>query len=270
MADRKLDFAFDKRVSGQYNAQRAHPPGVAAQVGESIAAIAGDGARILELGVGTGRIALPVVAAGCRVVGVDLSQAMLEQLAPDRVASQGKLKLVRADISRLPFRTDCFDAVTAVHVLHLVSDWREALRRAVESLRAGGHVILGRDWIDPQSMAGQLQREFRRLVVELMGPQLKAPTGGQSIADRLTELGAAPLHVGPNDLIAAEWQTQNRPAEILAAIASRSYAESWVLTDEMLPPVNARMKAFAETHWPDLGAVQPVRRRFLLSVFRRD
>jgi SAM-dependent methyltransferase len=37
--------------------------------------------RVLELGVGTGRIALPLVAAGVDVVGIDASAKMLDQLA---------------------------------------------------------------------------------------------------------------------------------------------------------------------------------------------
>jgi SAM-dependent methyltransferase len=42
--------------------------------------LAGAGGRVLELGVGTGRLAVPMAAAGLRVVGVDSSEAMLDQL----------------------------------------------------------------------------------------------------------------------------------------------------------------------------------------------
>ena len=44
-----------------------------------LAALAGDGAA-LELGIGTGRIALPLSARGVRVHGIDLSSAMVAQL----------------------------------------------------------------------------------------------------------------------------------------------------------------------------------------------
>jgi len=46
----------------------------------TIAALAGSGA-VLELGVGTGRLAIPLAAAGTTVVGVDASPAMLERFA---------------------------------------------------------------------------------------------------------------------------------------------------------------------------------------------
>ncbi|TFH16805.1 MAG: class I SAM-dependent methyltransferase, partial [Acidimicrobiales bacterium] len=42
--------------------------------------LAGPNGRVLELGVGTGRLAVPMATAGLRVVGVDSSEAMLERL----------------------------------------------------------------------------------------------------------------------------------------------------------------------------------------------
>ena len=44
-----------------------------------IAALAGEGAA-LELGIGTGRIALPLAGRGVRVQGIDLSEAMVSRL----------------------------------------------------------------------------------------------------------------------------------------------------------------------------------------------
>ena len=46
--------------------------------------LAGGGGRVLELGVGTGRLAVPMAGAGLRVVGIDSSEAMLAKLARAR------------------------------------------------------------------------------------------------------------------------------------------------------------------------------------------
>ena len=46
--------------------------------------LVGDGGSVLELGVGTGRLAIPLAAAGLRVVGIDSSQAMLDRLRSRR------------------------------------------------------------------------------------------------------------------------------------------------------------------------------------------
>ena len=57
--------------------------------------------RVLEIGVGTGALAMPMAARGRRVVGVDLSAAMLGKLRdkdPDRT-----IPVVACDATRLPF-----------------------------------------------------------------------------------------------------------------------------------------------------------------------
>jgi len=47
---------------------------------DRVHSLAGPNGRVVELGVGTGRLALPMAAAGLRVVGVDSSDAMLARL----------------------------------------------------------------------------------------------------------------------------------------------------------------------------------------------
>ncbi len=59
------------------------------------------GAVVLELGVGTGRLAGPLLATGLRVVGLDASTTML-RLCAERHPGPG-LALVRADMAALPF-----------------------------------------------------------------------------------------------------------------------------------------------------------------------
>jgi ubiquinone/menaquinone biosynthesis C-methylase UbiE len=264
----KLDFTFDKRVSDQYDAQRAHPPEVARQVGAAIAELVGPSGRVLELGIGTGRIALPLAAAGCTVVGVDISAEMLDKLSHEPAVQEGRIELVHADICELPLTAREFDAVTAVHVLHLVPEWAKALTSAAAVMKPGGAVILGRDWVDPKSMAGSMQNAFRRAVIDQAGPQLKAPTGGKVIAETIVGLGFDPEYVGEHEVVAAEWDITVSPAEFIAAVRRRANPESWILTDDIMEPVVASITRFAEEKWPDLDKQRTVTRRFMLTVFR--
>lgn len=269
-----LDYRFDTRVAVQYDALRGHPAEVSAEIGRSIAAQMGEGARVLELGVGTGRIALPVAAAGCEVYGVDLSAHMLAALS-GRLREQGieGVHLAQGDITALPFREGVFDGAMAVHVLHLVADWAGVLAQVSRLVRPGGTLVLGRDWVDPESFAGMVRNFFRKTVVEvgteMLPPGATAaapPSGGAAIVQTLLSLGARPA--GKGELIGAEWRSELTPRQVLDGIRSRDDAESWVLPDEVLTETMRRLDAFAEAQWPDLDAPQPVTRRFLLGVFR--
>ena len=269
-----LDYRFDTRVAVQYDALRGHPPEVSGEIGQAIAAQMDEHARVLELGVGTGRIALPVAAAGCEVFGVDLSAHMLAALSR-RLRADGltNVHLAQGDITALPFRDGVFDGAMAVHVLHLVADWAAVLTQVSRLVRPGGTLVLGRDWVDPESFSGMIRNHFRKTVVEvgteMLPPGATAaapPSGGAPIVKFLMGLGTRPL--GTEEVIAAEWRTDLAPRQVLDGIRSRDDAESWVLPDDVLTETMRRLDAFAASRWPDLDQPQAVTRRFLLGVFR--
>jgi SAM-dependent methyltransferase len=72
---------FDEPVAKDYDedSNEMFQPDVVNPTIDFLAALAGDG-RALELGIGTGRIALPLAARGVPVHGIDLSEAMLDRL----------------------------------------------------------------------------------------------------------------------------------------------------------------------------------------------
>jgi SAM-dependent methyltransferase len=72
---------FDEPVAARYDASSAamFDPAVVDPAVDFLAGLAGDGAA-LELGIGTGRIALPLARRGVRVAGIDLSEAMVAEL----------------------------------------------------------------------------------------------------------------------------------------------------------------------------------------------
>lgn len=76
---------------------------------------AGDGGPILELGCGTGRVALPVAREGATVVGIDRSGPMLARARTrvKRARLQSHVQLVRGDIRHLPFPDRTFPLVMA-------------------------------------------------------------------------------------------------------------------------------------------------------------
>jgi SAM-dependent methyltransferase len=75
------DGYFDERVAARYDESAADmfDPAVVDPVVDFIAELAGSG-RALELGIGTGRIALPLAQRGVPVHGIELSRAMAARL----------------------------------------------------------------------------------------------------------------------------------------------------------------------------------------------
>lgn len=107
------------------------------------AAAARCGRDILEIGVGTGLV-LPNYPADARVVGVDLSEHMLQK-ALEKVHARrlDQVKLIACmDACRLGFSDASFDAVAVPFVITLVPDPEAALDEVRRVLRPGGEIIV--------------------------------------------------------------------------------------------------------------------------------
>ena len=109
-------------------------------------ALAAGGGPVVELGVGTGRIAIPTAQAGVQLIGVDSSPEMLV-VCSERAREAGvadRLDLRLGDLRRPPV-DERVGLVTCPFraYLHLGSDEErlEALRAAHELLRPDGRLI---------------------------------------------------------------------------------------------------------------------------------
>ena len=102
------------------------------------------GGPVLELGVGTARIAIPIAAAGPRVVGVDLSEGMLE-VARERAELAGvDVDLRRGDMREPPVEgTFTLVLIPFRSLLHMVTDddRRQVLRAVAALLAPGGRLV---------------------------------------------------------------------------------------------------------------------------------
>ena len=88
---------------------------------ERMVELAGTRARVLELGVGTGRLAVPMARAGLIVTGIDSSEAMLAKLA-ERDGARQIATIVGDMVDDLP--DEAFDAVLVAYntIFNLVAD----------------------------------------------------------------------------------------------------------------------------------------------------
>ncbi|MEO1643978.1 MAG: class I SAM-dependent methyltransferase [Chloroflexota bacterium] len=261
-----MNFAFDERVQEKYNHQRQHPTEVARRIGEQIAQQLPDALPVLEIGVGTGRIAWQVANTGRDVVGFDLSPHMLAEIEatrPTENSDTGALLLSRADMHHIPYADNSFGTVMVTHVLHLATDWQQVLRETARVLTSDGVLIQGSDWVDPNSVFGALRNEVRMEAVR-QNPNMMPPSAGISKDDYLAKLGGTDM----TEIIAAEWETTLSVNERLSQYKQRLDNESWIFSEEMFAKIYAHLETFAGEKWADHDAPLPLKRRFMLKLTR--
>lgn len=121
--------SFD-RIADRFDETRALPDELMSVVVDAIERAVSPGASVLDAGVGTGRFALPLQRRGLEVVGVDVSLRMMQ-----KAAAKGVSGLVRSDVCALPFKDLAFDCALSVHLIHLIPQWRTALREIARVTR---------------------------------------------------------------------------------------------------------------------------------------
>lgn len=173
-------------------------------------------ASVLEVGIGTGRIAGPLTERGFVVTGIDASLGMIA-----RARAKGLERLVRGSADRLPVADGAVDAALFVHVLHLLDDPLAALQEAVRVGRRGAFALLRPPRPDGESGA-ESPDEARRIVYRILRAQGHAVGDGVGGPPRRERVLLA--RWPPHSLEIVLDRTATRPlADSLEAIAQRAH-----------------------------------------------
>ena len=272
-------IAYD-RAAAVFDATRGFPPGVAERFRAAVLRAAGDAkhARFLELGVGTGRIALPFFAAGDAYTGVDLSLPMLAQAARKLAdaAAPHRAHLIQGDVCRLPCADGAFDLVLAVNVLHLVDDWRAALAEARRMLRRpGGRLLIARDRRRDVAAAGDtpaqlVERQWAQILADLGRPRSPHPPSVWGRLDAAAEAALRQMGASVERPAPLEYALPGRTArDVAAEIAARAYPDDWALPDTLHAAAVRRLEHWLATACPDPARRLPRAGRvdFLLATW---
>lgn len=142
-----MSLSFDA-LAAQFDDQRGLPATALRHLVAFINEISqGKSLTIIEPGVGTGRIALPLAAAGHQVVGVDISRAMLDACLEKAEALNvlDRVTLIEDDATNQVSPDDMFDIGIFASLLYLVPDWEAVLDELARVVKPGGAVIWVRE-----------------------------------------------------------------------------------------------------------------------------
>ncbi len=114
------------------------------------------GAKVLELGVGTGT-SFPAYPSHCEVIGVDLAPDMLDH-ARTKIRNNGwtHLKVLKMDALHLDFPDDSFDYIMAFHVVTVVPDPIRMMEEAQRVCRPGGRIVIVNHFTSESPILGSL------------------------------------------------------------------------------------------------------------------
>lgn len=252
-------YSFD-RAAGYYDQTRELPEPVATTGIQAILAITGQGARILDVGTGTGRISVPLLKSGADLVGCDLSLKMMAMLRQKFPAS----RLLQADASGLPFPTGCFDALLTCHVMHLVGPWRQALREYRRVLKPGGVYINAYTERVGESIRKQIRQFWEECVASLGAvPQRPGVRDEDDLRAELTGMGAALQKI---DVV--RYTRMITAREVIQRISDRTQSATWYIPIDQFEASICQVWAWAGGEFADLDQPYPEETQFVLDLAR--
>ena len=256
--------SFD-RVAETYDATRTAPAHVATAVTDALLRVlrgTADAPRLLEVGIGTGRIAVPLAVAGVRVTGIDISAKMLEVLR----GKCGDIHVVLAEAAQLPFRAASFDAALFVHILHLVPDIEATLRASIRVVSPGGVLIHVFDELEeggPHLEAGRLLWEVVEASTQAKRPPDVHAEAAATFERVLREHGAT-----VEEQVVMRYQAPFVARKALEHLRRREFSSHWGIPDAAFEDVVERLERRYEQRWGDLDTERPASKTVRLRIAR--
>ncbi len=253
--------SFD-HAADVYDTTRALAPEIVAKQTAAILAelAAVRAGRLLEVGIGTGRISRPLMERGVRVVGVDIAPKMIarlrEQLGPRHLPPD----LLFGDATRLPFRDASFRAVLVVHVLHLVSDWKRTIEEMRRVLAPGGVFLHDRTRYDEEN-PWRAAMDKREELLAAFGVAVRYRPKMEEIETALQAAGGR-----LRTAVYFEEEELNVASHLVERLRNRIDSWTWEIPEEVFPEFLAQYESWCRERYDlEREYVQPV--QYTLEVW---
>lgn len=131
------------------------------------------GMSVLDVGTGTGNVAIPAAKVGASVTGLDLTPEMLDKAHARARAAGAQVEWVLGDAEQLPFPDESFDVVLSTFGVQFAPDQQRAAAELLRVCRPGGRIGLC-CWT-PEGVAGRY--------ISLLGRHLGGRSDGRASTD---------------------------------------------------------------------------------------
>lgn len=184
------------------------------------------GAKAVDLGCGTGSLALALAHQGVEVTAVDISPEMVAQLR-EKAALEGLsgVSCLVCPIEQFDLPQGSVDLVVSNYALHHLRDQdkEELVRRALGWLRPGGRLVVG----DMMFGRGKSPRDWAIIATKVRVLARRGPAGWWRVAKNIVRFG---LRVQERPVDMQAWESYFRRAGFSDVVVRPVVAEACVVS----------------------------------------
>lgn len=211
MTDTK-SISFD-RIAHHYDETRRLPSRQMKPIIEAFSRELGEYGSVLEIGVGTGRFALPLQRREINLLGVDISPRMMAS-----GLKKGLTDVLLANALFLPFKDKSVEATYSIHVLHLIGDWKGALKEIARVTRVAYYTV-ATHWDDIHSPFSTYWKFIRR-------------AGHRERKPGVFERDLPDIIPPEKRTLVGSFTERRKAADGIEALERRTYSGQWTLPEE--------------------------------------
>lgn len=249
-------FNFD-RAAQFYDNTRGFPAGEEIPIAQLLvrAGNLNTSSQILEVGIGTGRVAVPIAPYVKSIHGVDISARMMQKIYEKQPA--GQIYPIQANAIELPYTNNCFDIVLLVHILHLVPDINQVIDEIDRVLKLDGKIL--NCWNSDDKTFQHLRKVwsiFSDTDTKQRWQQVTTifdDRGWQRIPEKFTHTF---IH-------------KRVPAQFLEKFRNRVWSSTWKLTDEQIENAYQEMATIIKNSYDEPTKPINVSHTFHATVYTR-
>jgi ubiquinone biosynthesis O-methyltransferase len=112
------------------------------------------GMTILDVGCGTGNFSIKLARMGCKVIGIDISDEMLEIAKKKSEEQNLDIEFYNMDVYDLKFKDETFDAAFSMAAFEFIKEPQRGIDEIFRVVKKGGHILVGT--INKDSKWGEL------------------------------------------------------------------------------------------------------------------
>ncbi len=194
-----------------------------------------EGCDVVDLGTGTGQLAIPMAETARRLWAVDISSSMLHRLSElAREEGLDNIVPVESSIESVDFPPASVDLVVSNYALHHLvdSDKQKFLKRAAVWMKPGGRIVIG----DMMFGRGTDARDRAIILGKVAALARRGPAGWWRIAKNVFRFS---LRVQEHPVKESTWARYLEEAGFVDLVSERIVAEAVVLTASMPPASGA-------------------------------
>jgi SAM-dependent methyltransferase len=236
------DKSFD-RIADEYDKIR---PGYPRELYERIVSFGAltPAARVLEVGVGTGKATVPLAERGFAVVGLEPG-AKLAAIARANLAGFARVSIHATSFEQWPVERAAFDLACCAQAYHWL-DPELRLPKLAEALREGGVLAVFGHWaLPPAELVDDLELVYAQQAPALVGERQPQSWYSEETSPVMVEMRASTDFVDA-ELTSFKWQRPLTAAAYCALIST--YSEHSTLPPSQLASLLAGVSETIDEH----------------------